>query len=125
MRQKNNVYKVDTYYQELSEIERRIKFVRGFALACFLLFNALIVVGIYRIVTSKRKLLSVTVPGAILLIILFLLARYTYTSQEESYTKKTFGYFLVIDRAMSPLMNPSQEDLISVNQPRIMKTKKP
>ena len=120
---KNIVYKEGTYYKELSEIERRIKFVRGFALGCFLLFCALIFVGFIRVVTSKHKLLSVTVPTAILLIILFFAARYTYTKQEESYTKKTFGYFLVIDSAMSPSMNPSHIDLEAMNRPRIKKNK--
>jgi hypothetical protein len=115
---KNMVYKEGTYFKELSEIERRIKFLRGFALACLLLFIALAAACIFRLVTTKHKLFSVTVPAAILLLILFFVARYTYTRQEEGYTKRIFGYFLVLDSAMSPLMNPSQEDLEEITQPR-------
>ena len=113
---KNMVYKESTYYTELSEIERRIKFLRGFGLACILLFIALLAACFVRIVTSKHRIFWVTMPTAILLLILFFVARYTYTKQEESYTKRIFGYFLVLDKEMSPFMNPSREDLEKITQ---------
>jgi hypothetical protein len=119
---KNIVYKEDTYFEELSEIERRIKFLRGFALACFLLFIALAVACVFRIITSKEKLFAVTVPAAIILVVMFFIARYTYTRQEEGYTKRIFGYFLVLDGKMSPLMNPSKEDLQTIHESKIVKT---
>jgi hypothetical protein len=118
---KNTVYQEATYFEELSEIERRIKFLRGFALACFLLFFFIVVVGSIRALTKKRKLFSVTIPAAILLLILFLAARYTYTKQEEGYTKRIFGYFLVIDKNMSPFMNPNIENKATIEPSGIKK----
>jgi hypothetical protein len=111
---KNIVSRESTYYKELSEVERRIKFLRGFALACFLLLNALVLVSLFRITSNRGELCSITIPAAVLLLILFFAARFTYIQQKESYTKMIFEYFLVMDEKMNPLMNPSQEDIATI-----------
>jgi hypothetical protein len=99
---KNRVYQDKNYFSDLSELERRIKFLRGVALACFLLLISLIGVGLYRIVSSKKRYWEVTIPITIVLITLYASARYAYTQEAKTFAKKVFGYYLVVECTKTP-----------------------
>jgi hypothetical protein len=99
---KNRVYQDANYFSDLSELGRRIKFLRGVALACFLLLLALIGVGVYRIVSSKKRYWEITIPIAVILLALYASARYAYTQEAKTFAKKVFGYYLAMECTKNP-----------------------
>jgi hypothetical protein len=124
---KNRVYREQTYYDELKEIQLRIDFARSYLTISFLLIPIALLVAVISLFITKRvgqeatgkpreaqkdrRLVFFRAAACTLLFLIgsCLLGKYAFVSEESEFDKRAYGYFYSIMNAPTDPQTPSSK----------------